>query len=179
MKKAISLVIVAVLMVSAVMVSVSAATLTDSAKEVIDYLKAVKLPAGIEVPAEYIAQAETYFTSAEVELSDEDVAAIKAEIDAAAKIVNDAGVTSLDKLSAAQKTSLIESVTDAADVLGLEVKVDAEKDEITFVDAEGKVVAKAEDIIKTTGGVESITVIFAVLAVIACGALVVSRKVRS
>ena len=102
---------------------------------------------------------------------------VLAKIDEATEILQENGTTDLLSLPKNVRSQLVTIAQDAAKALDLNLTYDNVNKTITVVDKEGNVVAKVEDVVKTTGADTTAAVMTAVtLVALLAGCAVVARK---
>jgi len=147
----------------------------------------------LTVSAEYINQFQAYLEKNEV--SADNLNKIESYINDSVAIVKAAGVSSIDKLTAADKEKIISNMDKAADVENLDFNISSDGD-IVIKDANGTTVFEADaaatitkdatsgssasgnkGVVKKTGfGLEATATIVAMLSVIVGAAFVVSKR---
>ncbi len=131
----------------------------------------------MSVPAEYYNQAENYLKQDGVSVTDAQKTQVLAKIDEATEILQENGTTDLLSLPKNVRSQLVTIAQDAAKALDLNLTYDNVNKTITVVDKEGNVVAKVEDVVKTTGADTTAAVMTAVtLVALLAGCAVVARK---
>lgn len=131
------------------------------------------------LPAEYYNQAENYLKQDGVSISDEQKAQLTAKIDEATKVLQDNGTTDLASLPKTVRSQLVTLAQDAAKIVDLTLTYDNGSKTITIVDKAGTVVAKIENVVKTTGADTTAAVMTAVtLIALLAGCAVVARKAK-
>ena len=174
----VALVFTALLTISCL--SVSAASMDANKKKVLDVLEAsVTVDSKtVVLPADFVNQAKNYLRRDDVVLTEAQANTVAKEIDNAVTLVKDAGVTSLDKLSSADKSEILTSVKKAAEAANLSVMINASGSTITIKDKAGNPVAQiGTSIIKKTGADSTALVTVTVLsAILLAGCVVIARK---
>lgn len=124
-----------------------------------------------QIPAQYINAAQQYLDNNQ--LTDEQYAAVLANVKAAKQIVVDSGITEFKDLDAATKNAIVAEVQKAADTLGLKVTIDIDNKTVAVTDKDGKVIFSNGDPIKPTGAqadaTAAIVIGFVILAVVGAG----------
>jgi hypothetical protein len=179
MKKILACVASALLAVTVSMTAFAASGISANEQAVLDKLKA-PITVGdktLTLPAEYYNQAENYLKQDGVDVTDEQKAVINAQIDEAVATVKASGVTDLAKLPSDVKSKLMTNAQTAAKELDLTLTFDNSNKTITVKDKSGNVVAKIENVIKTTGADTTVAVVTAAtLVALLAGCAVVARK---
>jgi len=102
----------------------------------------------VEIPANYINQAENYFVSHQI--TDAQASYILAEVNAAKAAIQAAGITSLSHMDANTKRKIIVAAQSAANKVDLKLSVGADKD-VKITDSNGAIAFSGGNTIKTTG----------------------------
>lgn len=176
MKKIIAAVIC--LVMAAVSLSASAAGLDANKQKVLDALKTTITVDGkvVSLPSDYITQAENYLKSDDVTITAAQADAVVEQINEAVKVVKDAGVTSVSDLSMEERSSIIEDIEAAADVVDLTVAVDSAKNTITIL-KDNVAVATSGTALKVTGpDACALAVIAGIGLALIAGCFIVARK---
>ena len=136
MKKVVTIALLVVLVVS-LATTVKAATASE---RLYSYLTQTFKIAGqdVKVPQEYLAEAERYLTTHEIE--DTAYYQISYYVDCVVEEMDKAGITDFTKLEGEARTKVAEYVQAAADVLGLTVDYDANTQQIKVLDKDGSVI---------------------------------------
>ena len=138
---------ISLLLLFTVAVPAFAATNTDA---ILDSLHSGVVVNGktVEIPVNYINQAENYFASHKI--TDAQANYILAQINAAKKSIQAAGITDLSKMNASTKQQIITDAQSAANNIALKLTIGADK-KVKIADSNGIVVFSGGDPIKTTG----------------------------
>jgi hypothetical protein len=102
----------------------------------------------IEIPANYVNQAENYFASHQI--TDAQASYILAQINAAKGAIQAAGVTNLSHIDATTKKMIISAAQSAANEVDLKLSVGADKN-VKITDSNGAITFSGGNTIKTTG----------------------------
>lgn len=175
-KKIIALSLTVAMMAAATVTTFAAGTIDDNEEAVIAELQARK------IPAEYISQAQNYFEQDEVEITADQASTIIANIDDAAAIAKEAGITSaadLAKADTAVVDKIMTKVTASASTVGLTAAFDAKTGTATVKDSTGKVIATTNVGVKTTGTDSMSTVVVISILGAAVVALVAAARKSS
>lgn len=151
--------------------------ITADEQKVLDNLKSGVVVEGttVNVPAEYINQAESYMKTNDV--TTEQVAAINSEIDSVKQVMKDNKIKSIADIKGSVASDVFAHAQKAAGVVGVTLKVNADKT-VTVSDKDGKVIFTADKgVIKNTGDDYSMMfVMTGAFALILVGAGVVASK---
>ena len=133
----------------------------------------------VEIPANYINQAENYFSSHQV--TDAQANYLLAQINSAKKAIQASGVTNLSKLDAGTKQKILSEVQSAANSVDLKLTIGSNKT-VQIADPNGSIVFAGGNPIKTTGlqinwtsGIFSILLLMTGVASV-CGYLIYKNK---
>ncbi len=160
MKKLACLMVVAVLLAVSMVPAFAATGINDYEAKIIEYVKTAYVVDGtaITVPAEYITALENVFTN--VDVTEAQYKEIKAVLDEALSYCKSKKLTKLDDIT---KTGSVQILLDYANkalgVVGYSVVAsgslsDADHGLLTFMDANGNVVAKLHPAIVTKTGAD-------------------------
>ena len=169
------------ILTAALSLTAVAANIDANEQKVLDKLEAGVTVSGktVNLPAEYITMAENYLKRDDVSLTAEQSNTIVGEIDKAAAFIKTAGVTDLNDLTGAQKTTLLGYINAAADAAGVKVQIDSARKKITILDSKGAVIATVEPALKVTGADSTALVAVSVAAVLLLvGCVAVAKKAR-
>ncbi len=184
MKKLACLMVVAVLLAVSMVPAFAATGINDYEAKIIEYVKTAYVVDGtaITVPAEYITALENVFTN--VDVTEAQYKEIKAVLDEALSYCKSKKLTKLDDIT---KTGSVQILLDYANkalgVVGYSVVAsgslsDADHGLLTFMDANGNVVAKLHPAIVTKTGADYSSAAVcgvSVLAVLAAAGVAVKK----
>lgn len=188
MKKLLSAVLVVMLLVVSVFSVSAAGDINDNEQKILDLL-ATKVEVGeshAEIPAEYIAQAKSYFMTLDVNKTqaDEIIAILKEGIETGKKALEDAEhhgkhIVSLKDFTQAEKEHILECGQEACEVIDLTLTYIPADNHVEIVANEtGKTVFVDDAVIKTTGA-DSLAPLFVVagaIVVLMVAAFVIKRR---
>ena len=140
-------VLLAMVLVVALAVTVSAAGINESEQKVLDELSSkVEIGNGyFMLPTEYVNQAENYFNT--IDMTPQQADEILEYIQQGEKILVDNAATSLDMLTYEQKIEIMELGQKAVGVLGMTLTVQPKTNIVTILDPNGNVAFLAEALI--------------------------------
>ncbi|HIR02965.1 MAG: hypothetical protein U0M23_01960 [Acutalibacteraceae bacterium] len=140
-------VLLAMILVVALAVSVSAAGINESEQKVLDELSSkVEIGNGYYmIPTEYVNQAENYFNT--IDMTPQQADEIIGYIQQGEKIMIDNAATSFNMLTYEQKIEIMELGQKAVGVLGMTLTVQPKTNIVTILDPNGNVAFLAEALI--------------------------------
>ncbi|MDF2568140.1 MAG: hypothetical protein K0R90_1596 [Oscillospiraceae bacterium] len=184
MKKLICALLSVVTIAALSLTAFAAPGISANSQEILDLLSTTvttKSGAKMTLPAEYLNQAKNYLMGSDVDITDEQLAASKAQIQEAISLVEESSATSLADLPLDVKSALVEKAQAVAETNGLSLTYASTAKKVTIKDTDGKVVFEASNVIKKTGA--DYSVYFAVsallLIVAAAGGIVVLKNKKA
>lgn len=172
-KKLLAVSVSAVMMLAMSVSAFAAGSVNTSEQKILDELNAKN------VPAKYVSQAKNYVEKDGVDITEAQAKEIIAHIDAADKILSDAGITVADlKKDRATLEKVVEEAKKAAQVLNLILTFNYTTYEVTVVDASGKTVAVINSTTTKTTGADSMSTVavVSVLGLAVATLAVVTKK---
>jgi DNA replication initiation complex subunit (GINS family) len=181
MRKVMALVLAIVLVFALASMSVSARTLTAEEKALFDELREhIAVADGdFVLPEDVITQGENYLASLSTALTPAQIAAIKAEVDAAKAIVVAEKTGVAADWSETTKAQILEHIDNAAEVVGCSATADAATGEVVIKNAAGQTVVANDELVKKTGfGAEGVAIAALCTAIVLGACAFVSKKVE-
>ncbi|MBR4288817.1 MAG: hypothetical protein IKT50_05220 [Clostridia bacterium] len=180
MKRIMTLFLVFLLVVSFLPTSVSARTLTDEEKALIDYLKEASkiLDDGTRDIASALVQGENYIAALSTPLTEKQISLIKAEVEKAVAAAKTEESGNVMEWSEETRNEVLDCVDDAAQIVGCTAVVDVNGKE-SVKDNTGKTIVATNEVIKPTGMDAGSSFVFASVVLsllLACA--YVSKKVE-
>lgn len=195
MKKVISVVLCALVLIAALVVPVSAATINAPEKKIVDRISTgIELnDARITVPAAYVKSMENFFLS--IEMTEEQGQQINGYLDKIQAVLEknekriivsgELVISNLKRLSYPDKKEMLDNAQKACEQVGLIFTFDSTTENVVIKDKDGKVWFDDAPIIKKTDREESshamlyTGLILAAVAALGMGGYVVARKAKS
>ncbi len=188
MKKLLSAVLVIMLVMISVFSVSAAGDINDNEQEILDLLS-TKVEVGeshAEIPAEYIAQAKSYFMTIDISdtQADEIIAILKDGIETGKKALEDAEhhgkhIISLKDFTQAEKEHILECGQKACEVIDLTLTYVPADNHVEIVEnSTGKPVFVDDAIIKTTGSdsVLPLAIVGASVVILMVAAFVIKKR---
>lgn len=154
-KKLLAVSVSAVMMLAMSVSAFAAGSVNASEQKILDELNAKN------VPARYVSQAKNYVEKDGVDITEAQANEIIAHIDAAAKIVSDAGIKTAGELKNNKEVldKVVAEASAAAKVLNLTLTFNYTTGDVTVTDASGKTVAVVNSKTTKTTGADSMSTV--------------------
>ena len=174
MKKTLKILVIAMLLIT---IATTVKAYTND--ELVTYLTSSKTVAGKTVNLSDDEKGAIKKYLASNPLTDAEAEAVKAKVDAAIEIMDNAGTTDITKLSDEDKDTLLALANSVADIADVNLKVDTAKKTVTITDEAGKTVFAEKYTTRATlayTGANYAMYILPVVAIIAVAMVVVIKK---
>lgn len=184
LKKLLAVAVAMTTMATISLTTFAATGINAKEQEILDKLQTevtTKAGAKLSLPDDYLAQAKTYLSQPDIDITADQAEETLAQINDAIQVVKVSEAKTLKDLSMDDKQAIIASAQSVAEVYDLKLSYNADSKIVTLKDQDGTVIFKSGNVIKTTGADAGIVVAlgstFAV--VLAAGALIVLKKKSS